>query len=54
MVHRRQEFRATQVLVEELMAYANKDGSNLELVLDSTLTAIQGEGKVQQALIKKC
>ena len=52
MVHRRQEFRATQVLVEELMNYVNKDGSNLELVLDSTLSEIAGEGKVQKAVIK--
>ena len=51
MVHRRQEFRATQVLVEELMNYVNKDGSNLELVLDSTLSEIAGEGKVQKAVI---
>ncbi len=52
MVHRRQEFRATQVLVEELMDYVNKKDSNLELVLDSTLSEIQGEGKVEKALVK--
>ena len=52
MVHRRQEFRATKVLVEELMEYVNKDGSNLELVLDSTLSEIQGEKHVQKAKIK--
>ena len=52
MVHRRQEFRATQVLVEELMETVNRDGSNLELVLDSTLSEIAGEGKVQKAVVK--
>ena len=52
MVHRRQEFRATQVLVEELMDYVNKDGSNLELKLDHVLSAIQGDGKVQGAAIR--
>ncbi|MHC4926699.1 MAG: NAD(P)/FAD-dependent oxidoreductase [Planctomycetota bacterium] len=52
MVHRRQEFRATPVLVEELMEYVNKDGSNIELRLDNVLSEIQGEGKVQKALVK--
>ena len=50
MVHRRQEFRATQVLVEELMDNVNKPDSNLELVLDTVLTEIQGDGKVQKAV----
>lgn len=52
MVHRRQEFRATQVLVEELMEYVNKDDSNLELKLDSVVTSIEGEDKVQKAVLK--
>ncbi len=52
MVHRRQEFRATQVLVEELMAKVNEPGSNLKLQLDSVVTAIEGQGKVQQARLK--
>ena len=52
MVHRRQEFRATQVLVEELMDYVNKPDSNLELKLDSVVTSIEGEGKVQNAVLK--
>jgi len=52
MVHRRQEFRATQVLVEELMEYVNKDGSNIELKLDSVVTSIKGEGKVEKAVLK--
>lgn len=52
MVHRRQEFRATQVLVEEMYGYVNKEDSNLELVLDSQVTAIQGTGKVQKAVVK--
>lgn len=52
MVHRRQEFRATQVLVEELMEYVNKSDSNLELKLDSVVTSIEGEDKVQKAVLK--
>jgi thioredoxin reductase (NADPH) len=52
MVHRRQEFRATKVLVEELMAKVNQPNSNLSLKLDSTITEIQGAGKVQKAIIK--
>lgn len=52
MVHRRQEFRATGVLVEELMEYVNKPESNLELKLDSVVTSIEGEGKVEKAILK--
>jgi thioredoxin reductase (NADPH) len=52
MVHRRQEFRATKVLVEELMAKVNEPNSNLSLKLDSAITEIKGTGKVQSAIIK--
>ncbi|MBN1816523.1 MAG: FAD-dependent oxidoreductase [Sedimentisphaerales bacterium] len=52
LVHRRQEFRASRVLVEELMAKVNESGSNLKLRLDSVVTAIQGEGKVERTIVK--
>ena len=52
MVHRRQQFRATQVLVEELMQKVNADDSNIELRLDATLTAIEGKDHVERAVIK--
>ncbi len=52
MVHRRQEFRATRVLVEELMAKANTPGSNLALKLDAAVTAIEGKDRVERAIVK--
>ena len=52
LVHRRQEFRATKILVEELMNIVNAPDGNIKLKLDSTVTAIEGEGKVQSAKIK--
>ncbi|NLW84951.1 MAG: FAD-dependent oxidoreductase [Phycisphaerae bacterium] len=52
MVHRRQEYRATQVLVEELMGKVNAADSNIELRLDATVTAIEGKDRVEQAVIK--
>ncbi len=52
MVHRRSEFRATKVLAEELIAYTQKEGSNLSLRLESTLEEIKGSGRVEQAGIK--
>ena len=52
LVHRRQEFRATRVLTDELMAKVNEEGSNLKLQLDSVVTAIEGEGKVQRAKVR--
>ncbi|MEN8127401.1 MAG: FAD-dependent oxidoreductase [Planctomycetota bacterium] len=52
MVHRRQEFRATPVLVEELMDYVDQSDSNIELVLDSVLTEIAGGKSVEKAVVK--
>jgi len=52
LVHRRDRFRATQVLVEELMDKVNEPGSNLKLKLDTVVTAIQGRGKVESARLK--
>jgi thioredoxin reductase (NADPH) len=52
LVHRRQEFRAQQVLVEELMGKAKEEGSSLKLRLNSIVTAIKGEGRVQSVRIQ--
>ena len=52
MIHRRQEFRATRVLTDELMNKVNEEGSNLSLMLDSVVTAIEGEGKVESVKVK--
>ena len=52
LVHRRQEFRATKVLAEELMSKVNEEGSNLKLRLDANVTAIKGKGKVESVRIK--
>jgi thioredoxin reductase (NADPH) len=50
LVHRRDQFRATAVLVEELMQH--KDRLKIELVLDSVIERIEGDEKVQQVLGK--
>ena len=52
MIHRRDEFRASQVLVEELLAKANEPNSNLTIKYSTIMTAIQGENKVQSARLK--
>jgi len=52
LVHRRDQFRATQVLVEELMDKVNEAGSNLKLKLDTIVTAIQGDGKAESVELK--
>ncbi|HPD48397.1 MAG TPA: FAD-dependent oxidoreductase [Anaerohalosphaeraceae bacterium] len=52
LIHRRQEFRAERVLIEELMAKVNEPNSNLKLRLDAVVTAIQGEGRVQSVRVK--
>lgn len=52
LIHRRDKFRATQVLVEELLEYANKPNSNLKIKYDTILTSIEGDEKVQTAKLE--
>ena len=50
LVHRRQEFRAQKVLQEEVMEKV-KEGK-IELVLDTVVTEICGEGRVEYVKVK--
>ncbi len=52
LIHRRDEFRATAILVEELMDLARQGQSNIKLQMDSIVTRIEGKGKVEKALVK--
>lgn len=52
LIHRRDEFRATKVLVEELLQKANEPNSNLVIKYSTIATAIEGEGKVQSVKLK--
>jgi thioredoxin reductase (NADPH) len=52
LIHRRDEFRATKVLVEELLAKANEQNSNLVLKYSTVATAIEGDDKVQSVKLK--
>jgi len=52
MIHRRDEFRATKVLAEELLQKANEPNSNLIIKYSTVATAIKGEGKVQSVVLK--
>lgn len=52
LIHRRCEFRADKVLVEELLTKAKEPNSGLVIRYDSVVTAIQGEGRVQSVRIR--
>ena len=52
MIHRRDEFRAAKVLVEELLEKVNEPNSNLFIKYSTVATAIEGEGKVQSVKFK--
>jgi thioredoxin reductase (NADPH) len=52
MIHRRDEFRAARVLIEELLEKANEPDSNLIIKYDTVATAIQGDGKAQSIKLK--
>ena len=52
LIHRRDEFRATKVLTEELLDKANQPDSNLTIKYSTIATAIQGTDKVQSVRLK--
>ncbi len=52
LVHRRDEFRATKVLVEELTDIAKKPDSNLDIKYDTVVTSIEGDSKVEGAKLQ--
>jgi len=52
MVHRRDEFRAAKVLVEELLEKAKEPNSNLIIKYSTVATAIEGVGNVQSVKLK--
>jgi thioredoxin reductase (NADPH) len=52
MIHRRDEFRASKVLAEELLAKTNEPNSNLVIKYSTVATAIQGEKKVESVKLK--
>ena len=47
MIHRRDEFRASKVLVEELLEKANEPNTNLIIKYSTIMTAIEGDKKVE-------
>jgi thioredoxin reductase (NADPH) len=52
LIHRRDEFRASKVLVEELLEKTNEPNSNLIIKYSTIATAIQGENKVESVKFK--
>lgn len=52
LIHRRDEFRATRALAEELLQKANEPNSNLTIKYSTVATAINGRDKVQSVRLK--
>lgn len=52
LIHRRDEFRATKVLVEELMQKTGEPNSNLTIKYSTIATVIEGQNKVQSVRLK--
>ena len=52
LIHRRDEFRATRVLQEEIQTKASEANSNLIIKYSTVATAIEGKGKVQSIKLK--
>ena len=52
LIHRRDEFRATKVLQEELLAKAKEPNTNLMIKYSTVATAIEGKDKVESVRLK--
>jgi thioredoxin reductase (NADPH) len=52
LIHRRNEFRATKVLQEEIQAKVDESNSNLIIKYNTVATAIEGKGKVQSIKLR--
>ncbi len=52
IIHRRDEFRATKVLVEELVDKANQPNSNLNIKYSTVAVAIQGKDRVESVKLR--
>ncbi len=52
LIHRRDQFRADKVLVEELLAKGDEPGSKLVIKYDTIAAAIQGHGRVQSVRLR--
>ncbi|MHC4266214.1 MAG: NAD(P)/FAD-dependent oxidoreductase [Planctomycetota bacterium] len=52
LIHRRDEFRASRILVDELLQKVDDPDSNLTVKYSTVTTAIQGEDKVQSVRLK--
>jgi len=52
IIHRRDQFRATRVLTEELLQKAGEPDSNLIIKYDTVATAIEGREKVESVKLK--
>ncbi len=52
IIHRRDQFRATRVLTEELLQKAGEPNSNLIIKYDTVATAIEGREKVESVRLK--
>ncbi len=52
LVHRRDEFRATKILQEEFFKKMQEEDSNLNVIYNTVLEAIEGDGKVERAVLK--
>jgi thioredoxin reductase (NADPH) len=52
LIHRRDEFRATKILVEELLSKVNQPDSNLIIRYSTFATAIEGDDRVRSVKLK--
>ena len=53
LIHRRDEFKAQDILVNALQEKASGDNPKVEFVLNSEVCGLGGEGKLQQIQVKK-
>lgn len=51
LIHRRDEFRGEQILVNKITELSKKENSNLEILYSSAVKAINGENKLEDVVV---
>ena len=54
LIHRRDKFKGDKILIEQLKKESNKENSNIEVLLNSHVTKLEGNEKISTINVENC
>ena len=54
LIHRRDKFKGDKILIEQLEKESNKENSNIEVLLNSHVTKLEGNEKISTINVENC